>query len=181
MARAIFASPEWQEFDAGRAAGEATCSLIHAQLSAVPWPHPTPSLAELKDMILTQIPARLQTIPASVAVLQQLKVTQANSGLKLHYLSNMPAPYADALDAQYEFIRWFDSGIFSGRERIAKPEAAVYELAEQRFGISNPATTLFIDDHPSNIAAAHAAGWQTIHLTQPGDLQKQVRLFLGLA
>jgi putative hydrolase of the HAD superfamily len=180
LARAIFASAEWQEFDAGRADGLASCAAIHAKLQGMDWPHARPSLGELCDMVLTQIPQLLQPIASSIDALRQLKAQPPHTGLHLHYLSNMPAPYADALDARFDFIRWFDSGIFSCRERVAKPEAAVYELAHKRFGITHPQAVLFIDDHPANIAAAHAVGWQTIHLTQPGDLADQLLRHKGL-
>ena len=50
----------------------------------------------------------------------------------------------------------------SGAEKIAKPDAAIYRLAERRFGLA-PRAMLFIDDNPANIEAAGALGWQ-VHL-----------------
>ena len=53
----------------------------------------------------------------------------------------------------------FTDIVVSGTENVAKPEAGIYAIAEQRFG--HPAERLFfIDDKPENIAAAQARGWQ---------------------
>ena len=45
--------------------------------------------------------------------------------------------------------------------RLIKPQAAIFELAEQRFSLV-PAQTLFIDDNPHNVQAAQDRGWQAL-------------------
>ena len=72
----------------------------------------------------------------------------------------------------------FDSGIYSSHVHLAKPEAAIYALAQQRFG-GDPATLLFIDDHPENIEAAQRHGWQALLFTGPDALAAEL-LDLGL-
>ena len=42
-----------------------------------------------------------------------------------------------------------------------KPDPAIYEVTEQRFGL-DPSRTVFVDDRAVNIAAARARGWQGI-------------------
>jgi 2-haloacid dehalogenase len=54
--------------------------------------------------------------------------------------------------------------VVSGVERLTKPDAAIFDLAAQRFG-HDPARMLFIDDNAANIAAARALGWQVHHFT----------------
>jgi putative hydrolase of the HAD superfamily len=96
----------------------------------------------------------LQAQPEMVRLLQALHA----AGHPLHYLSNMPAPIADQLEARNPFMACFDSGVFSGRVGLIKPEPSIYRLAAERFGAA-PEDLVFIDDHPPNIAAARALGW----------------------
>ncbi len=96
----------------------------------------------------------LQPQPAMVALLQRLHA----AGRPLHFLSNMPAGIASELEARHDFFRCFASGVFSARVQLIKPDPAIYRLAAARFQAA-PADLVFIDDHPPNIAAAKALGW----------------------
>lgn len=48
---------------------------------------------------------------------------------------------------------------------VMKPDPAIYAAAEARFAL-DPATTVFIDDRPENIAACERRGWHGIVHTQ---------------
>ena len=58
----------------------------------------------------------------------------------------------------------------SGVEKVAKPEPAIYEIAERRFGHSG-SELLFIDDNPANIAAGQARGWLGHLFSDAGALE----------
>jgi HAD superfamily hydrolase (TIGR01509 family) len=62
--------------------------------------------------------------------------------------------------------------------KLAKPDAAIYALAEQRLQAQG-AYILFIDDHPANIAAAKQRGWQTLHLTDSSKLSALVHQLMS--
>ena len=47
--------------------------------------------------------------------------------------------------------------VVSGIERVAKPEPASCQIVLDRYGLA-PASTLFVDDHPDNLAPAAALG-----------------------
>ena len=111
----------------------------------------------------------LQAQPDMVALLRRLH----GAGHPLHYLSNMPAPIANALEARNPFMACFDSGVFSARVGLIKPDPAIFLLAAERFGAA-PAELVFIDDHPPNIAAARALGWDGFVFT--GAEQAQAEL-----
>ena len=49
----------------------------------------------------------------------------------------------------------------SSEVRVRKPNAAIYLLACERLGVS-PARTVFVDDHPGNVAGAEATGLAAI-------------------
>lgn len=161
LAQAIFSHPDWQAFDRGG------CTLVEvanhtAQRLAVD--------ATTMHALMAPIGAQLQPIASTVALLASLRERrQAGEGIRLLYLSNMPAPFARALEQRHAFIDWFDGGIFSADVLLAKPQAPIYALLAQHYGLQ-AGSTLFIDDHAPNLAEATARGWQTLHLTDPSQL-----------
>lgn len=120
--------------------------------------------------VIDAVPHELQPLPDTVALLHGLH----ERGLRQFYLSNMPAPYADHLEREHAFVRDFQAGLFSGRVQLIKPEAAIFALAETTFGLE-PARTVFIDDHPKNVEAARARGWQAVLATNGPAIAQGLR------
>jgi putative hydrolase of the HAD superfamily len=147
---------EWAEFDRGTITVEEMVPRIATRTGL--------SVVEVQAVVHT-VPEELAPIDSSVSLLAQLEAR----GHRLHFLSNMPAPLADHLRRTHAFLHRFDSGIYSSHVRLTKPDPAIFELAQQRFG-GEPASTLFIDDHPENIDAASRHGWQTHHFVDPEGL-----------
>jgi len=69
--------------------------------------------------------------------------------------------------------------IDSSIERVQKPDAAIYELAESRAGVL-PHEILFIDNTIVNIAAAKERGWLTFHYdsTRPETSSKALETYI---
>ena len=63
----------------------------------------------------------------------------------------------------------------SGLEGIAKPDREIYELLLRRFGL-DPATTLFIDDLPVNVAAAADVGMEAMVYRGPEPVLSRLGL-----
>ncbi len=167
LGRAIFVHADWLAFDRG----ERTLLEV-AEQTAHRLAIPQPTIHGL----LAPIAEQLQPIGSTVALLQSLRERrEAGEDLRLLFLSNMPAPFARTLEQRHAFIQWFDGGIFSADVRLLKPQAEIYQLLERRYRMK-PGTTLFIDDHRPNVQTAAALGWQTLHLTDPVQLSKQVAL-----
>ena len=119
--------------------------------------------------VVDAVPRELQPMADSVSLLHRLHA----AGHTLHYLSNMPAPYADILE-QNHFFDCFESGIFSARVHHNKPEAAIFQLAQQQYGV--PASELvFLDDHEPNVQAAQALGWNAIQFRQAQQAEAALR------
>ncbi|WP_428420108.1 HAD family hydrolase [Methylibium sp.] len=144
---------DWAEFDRGTVEPEGLVTRIAAR---------TGLAADELRAVVDAVPMHLEMEPKTVALMRALREAKH----PLYYLSNMPAPYADHLERQHEFLSWFEAGLFSARIGLIKPEPAIFERAERDFGI-DPARSLFIDDHAGNIDAARAAGWQALHFTGP--------------
>ena len=98
-------------------------------------------------------------------------------GRPLHYLSNMPEPMAAHFERTHDFMKLFESGVFSSRVKLIKPDPAIFEHAAAVFGRA-PAQLLFLDDHLPNIVAAREAGWTAVHFVDAAQAQAEV-LALG--
>lgn len=144
---------DWGAFDQGLADAPTTADRIHARTG---WPR------EDIVAVMDAVPSELKLIEGSAALVQELKA----QGHTLHFLSNMPEPYADYLEQTFPLKDWFVSGVFSGRVKQSKPSREIFDLALEQFDAS-PEEVLFLDDHPDNIAAAKALGWQTHLFTTP--------------
>lgn len=144
---------DWGAFDQGLADAPTTATRI-AQRTG--WPR------EEVVQVMDAVPAELALIEGTAALIGELKA----AGHTLHFLSNMPEPYADHLERHHPLREWFTSGVFSGRVKESKPGRAVFDLALQQFD-AQAADCLFLDDHPANIEAAQALGWQAWLFTTP--------------
>lgn len=67
----------------------------------------------------------------------------------------------------------------SGEIGLLKPERGIYDHHIKTFGLT-PAHTLFIDDSLPNVVGAQAAGWQSVHFTDPQKLRADL-VALGVA
>jgi HAD superfamily hydrolase (TIGR01509 family) len=116
--------------------------------------------------VVDGVPRELQPQADTVALMQRLR----HAGHRLCYLSNMPAPYADHLEAAHPFMAWFDGGVFSSRVQHNKPEPAIYHHAAQRFAAA-PADMVFIDDLLPNVQAAQALGWNALQFHSAAQVE----------
>jgi len=152
---------DWGEFDRGTVDVPALVQRIAAR---------TGLGAHEVQAVVDGVPAELQPIADSVALLARLRA----AGAAQYFLSNMPGPYADHLEAEHDFVGWFDAGIFSARVQAIKPERRIYELAAERFG-ARPDELLFFDDVLRNVEAARAAGWQALHFSDAAAAESALR------
>lgn len=153
---------DWGEFDRGTVQPAELARRIAARTGL--------HEAELHQLI-DAVPDELTPVPETVDLLEGLHA----DGVALHFLSNMPAPYARHLVAHHAFLGRFLSGVFSCDLLLAKPDPRIYHEAARRFG-ADPAELVFLDDHAPNVAAALAAGWQALQFhdaAQAGRALKQ--------
>jgi putative hydrolase of the HAD superfamily len=151
---------DWGDFDLGTVAPGALVQRIAKR---------TGLQAADVQTVVDAVPRELQALPASVALLRRLRA----AGHQLFYLSNMPAPYADLLEARNDFFSSFAGGVFSARVGLIKPDVAMFNLACQRFEAA-PADLVFLDDHLPNVHAAQAAGWQALHFQNAAQAEAEL-------
>ncbi|MBN8746044.1 Phosphoglycolate phosphatase [Xylophilus ampelinus] len=170
LARSFFHHEDWLAFDCGIRSVDEVVSRSAARLGLA---------AEAVHGLVAPLGERLEPIAENIALLHGLRERRDAGGpLRLFYLSNMPQPYARALERRFEFFRWFDGGIFSGDVKRVKPHEEIFNLLAFRHSLV-PAQTLFIDDSVPNVETARALGWQALHCANPLALAPQLLRQLG--
>jgi 2-haloacid dehalogenase len=111
-------------------------------------------------------------IEENVAILKALKAR----GEKVYSITNYPSEKFDASRARFPFYDLFDVVLVSGKEKLVKPDPAIYHRLFERTGEA-PADLIFVDDMAENIAAARACGMQTIHFVEGVNLARELAVF----
>jgi putative hydrolase of the HAD superfamily len=170
LAHAMFSHADWNSFDQGTLAMDLLIERSSERLGLD---------ARVLRELVAHIGERLQPIPETVALLERLHGLRSQEpNLRLYYLSNMPEPYARALERRHAFLQWFDGGIFSGDVLHIKPNPTIYQLLQSRYALE-PAKTLFIDDLLANVLAAQAQGWHAIQFASAEQLQTDIYTQFG--
>src|SRR6201995_2528292 len=105
-------------------------------------------------------------IPETEAAIEALQA----KGVAQYGLSNISHETLEMTLAMSPAFGRLDGVIASGVEGVMKPDAAIFRLACDRYGLT-PAETLFVDDSARNIEAARALGFDTLHFTDPAALR----------
>jgi putative hydrolase of the HAD superfamily len=136
---------DWSQFDRGTIdAGQLVARISRR----------TGLARERVDTLITAIDDHLTFRPETMTLIDRLRA----EGHRLVFLSNMPLPYADRLQADPWFSSAFENGVFSCRVHLVKPEPELFELAGGRLGL-DPGRTVFVDDREPNLAQARRHGW----------------------
>ncbi len=145
---ALFSHPEWIKVDEGGIELSELGRHAKARLA-------DPALRPLIDALLDGMPENiLAPIPGMGEVVESLLA----GGFRLYLLSNA-GTLVSRRRAIIPHIERFSGVLFSADERIIKPDAAIYRLLTERYGLV-PDECLFIDDNEDNLNGARRQGWQ---------------------
>lgn len=163
----LFLGPFWDELDRGVIADKD----LSTALKTITDPNGDTNyqVAEMGQLI--------QSFAFHLTVIQE---TQAlfmafhRHGVPLYILSNFQEKPFEQLKLKYPFIGLNRGEIVSGREKLMKPESAIYDALYERFGLA-PETCLFIDDRDENIQACKATGMPGIVYRDPSQLRTALK------
>lgn len=130
-----------------------------------------PHYADLIDRYATSF---TQSIPGRVEGTAQLIERLSAGGVPLFAITNFGADFWEQFAPTEPVLELFGDIVISGREKLAKPDPAIFRLAARRFGLA-PRNMLFIDDNGANIASAAAHEWQVHHFTDANALEEDLR------
>ncbi|HEX9932740.1 MAG TPA: HAD family phosphatase [Allosphingosinicella sp.] len=95
-------------------------------------------------------------------------------GVPLFGITNFSADFWGPFhERERAFFSRFRDIVVSGREKMLKPDPAIYRLALDRFGLA-PRETLFVDDRPINVHGAEAVGMRGHVFVGADDLRRRL-------
>ena len=83
-------------------------------------------------------------------------------GKKLYALTNYCEPPFSRTVDRFENLKLLDGMVVSNREKVVKPDPAIFGLLIERYGVA-PEQSLFIDDSLPNVLTAKSLGFNTWH------------------
>lgn len=127
------------------------------------------------ELIAAWGPRFAESIPGPIAGMHELVERLDDAGVPLFAITNFSheffPPFRAAEAALFDRFRDI---VVSGEEKLVKPDAAIYQLALDRFGLT-AAEAVFIDDNATNVAGAAAVGMTAILFTGADDLIPRLR------
>jgi 2-haloacid dehalogenase len=112
----------------------------------------------------------LETIPGNVPGSHEIVRELAGRDIPLYAITNFASSFWREYRAVEPLFDLFGDIVVSGDEKIAKPDARIFEIAAARFG-RDPAAMLFIDDSLANVTAARELGWHVHHFSDATALR----------
>jgi len=109
-------------------------------------------------------------IAGSVALLERLQAR----GVPTYSITNFSAEKFEIARTAFPFLDSFRGIVVSGRERLLKPDAAIYRTLFDRHAV-DPADCLFIDDSAANVAAARTLGMHAHHFEHAQGLAEALK------
>ncbi|MBN8808520.1 MAG: HAD family phosphatase [Sphingomonas sp.] len=154
---------QWHfQHDAGRPFAETS-----AELTAL-YPHHAELIAALGPRFNETNRAMMPGMEALVAELDA-------AGVPLYAITNFSGEFFPPFRAKWAavFDRFRDV-VVSGDEKLMKPDAGIYHLALDRFGL-DAAQAIFVDDNAANVAGAEAVGMHAVLFTGEPRLRADLR------
>jgi 2-haloacid dehalogenase len=108
-------------------------------------------------------------IQGTVEIIKELK----QAGYPLYALSNWSVTKFADIRASHDFLKLFEIIVLSGEEKIAKPDARLYQILLERAG-RQAGECIFIDDVEKNLAGARVLGFGTIRFESPEQLRAEL-------
>lgn len=156
ITNAMWHNPDWVEFDKSNMTDEEVLKLFISK---------APDYEDEIRLIFSKLGECPRHKPSTIPLLKQLHTT----GHHVYFLSN----YFEYLMRVFplDFLGHMDGG----DEHVVKPDARIYNILCERYGLK-PQNCILIDDSEKNVAGAEAVGMQAIHYTG----QSMVELLLEI-
>ena len=144
LCKATALNSVWNEYDRGVWTEE---EVLQGFIAADPELEPQirETLSDLKGLLIMY--------DYAIDWVKELKA----KGYGVYYLSNFSDPACRDCGDELGFLPYMDGGILSYHEKVIKPDAAIYKLLMERYGLKAE-ECVFLDDNANNIEGARAVG-----------------------
>jgi putative hydrolase of the HAD superfamily len=160
----VFKSREWQMLDSGDIDTPGAIETISKASSLRR--EEIARIFNLRREMLTPIETNVKLLP-------ELK----KQGFRLYFLSNFPADIWEDVRDTHSFFNYFDGGLISALEKVAKPDKRIYKILFERYDLL-PGECLYIDDLEPNVRAAEETGMTGIFTHGSSDITELIRIAL---
>jgi len=109
-------------------------------------------------------------IEGAMTILKKLQ----SASVPNYAITNFSAEKFEGARKAFPFLDSFDGIVVSGRERLLKPDAAIYQLFLERHDLK-AADCIFIDDSLKNVEGAKAVGMHGHHFLDAEGLARELR------
>ncbi len=110
-------------------------------------------------------------IAAPIPGMNELVARLPERGVRPVFFSNTSRIHLERVRRVFAGAAAVTEGVYSFEVGAMKPEPAIYEAFEQRYGRPD----LYVDDRPDLIAAAAERGWEAYCFNGAADLEKTLR------
>ncbi|MCR5753334.1 MAG: HAD family phosphatase [Acetatifactor sp.] len=149
IGNATVRSKEWSEVDRGVWSLE---ELLEAFIRN------DPSLEKEMRFAFDDFTGMVTPREYAIPWVQELK----KKGFDVYYLSNFSEKAKKECSDALNFLPYMDGGILSYKEKMVKPDPAIYKLLMERYGLKAQ-ESVFLDDTLANVEAARLVGMHGIH------------------
>jgi 2-haloacid dehalogenase len=155
-------TPDWHfEHDTGRDAADTTAELIAK--------FPTH-----RALIEAYAPRWLETVGRPIAGMYEIVSQLHARSIPLFAITNFSHEFWPRFAPLFPVTTLFQDIVVSGVEKVAKPDAHIYQIALARFGLV-AGEALFIDDRADNISGAQANGFIGHHFQDAPTLRSLLK------
>ena len=154
-------TPEWNlRQDAGRPWSEAVEAL------STEFPDQHELIAAYRDRWSETLGGAIE---GTVEVLDELR----GQGVRLFALTNWSAETFPVALERFEFLGWFEAVVVSGEIGLVKPDPRIFRHLADLHRLE-PASTVFIDDSPTNVESARSLGFAGLEFHDPPRLRQDL-------
>ena len=131
------------------------------------------------DLIAAWGPRFNDSIGARIAGMHEIVEELDAAGVPLFAITNFSHEFWPPFRArEAQLFDRFRDVVVSGEEKMVKPDAAIYRLALERFGLAVE-EAVFVDDNAANVAGARALGIESVLFTDAAAFRARL-VELGL-
>ena len=165
LTKATFLSPAWRELD------REVWSMQEVMDAFI---RNDPGIEDALRSVFRNTEGVVTRFPYAESWIRSLKA----SGLEVYCLSNLSGLIYDGCVRELDFLGMVDGYILSWREKLAKPDPAIYQLLLGRFGLQAE-ECIYIDDAEINVKAAEQLGMRGIVFRSLPETQRTMQCILN--
>lgn len=166
LAAATVLSPLWDEIDLGSMTTEAIIQGFKEN---------DPPMSDIIDLVFADISGMVARFDYAVPWLRELK----EQGYEVYIISNISEKIVADCGEALDFLPLAAGIVFSYREKLMKPDEAIFQLFLHRYELKAD-ECVFIDDQEKNIIAARAQGIEGILFSNYQQARAGLNQFLKI-